>query len=211
MSTKAKKKVKGKVPAEAAAKPEESQKTPVAAKPAEPKAKSQPKAKTKTPPKAKAKTSPKAKAKAKPKAKAKVKAKVKKPAPVPAKPAVPAGDPEVVSAPGSESEGMSNVGVVVGPKGGDGSKPVSVEAITCLRCGDTIYSRAEHDMRWCSCDTIAVDGGFSYIKITGRTDQYTKSVFPVDASKSDLFLDWNNDINKFGLIKGTTAPRTVAQ
>lgn len=40
--------------------------------------------------------------------------------------------------------------------------------IRCLQCGDAIYSKYTHDFKWCKCDTVAVDGGPSYLRIVGE-------------------------------------------
>lgn len=37
-------------------------------------------------------------------------------------------------------------------------------AARCTHCGDIIESKSVHDFRWCSCKTIAVDGGCEYLK-----------------------------------------------
>ena len=37
-------------------------------------------------------------------------------------------------------------------------------AARCVHCGDIIESTHVHDFKWCSCGTIAVDGGHSYLK-----------------------------------------------
>lgn len=37
-------------------------------------------------------------------------------------------------------------------------------AARCTHCGDVIESTHVHDFKWCSCKTIAVDGGHSYLK-----------------------------------------------
>lgn len=34
----------------------------------------------------------------------------------------------------------------------------------CKNCGDIIESRHTHEMVWCSCQSIAVDGGHSYLR-----------------------------------------------
>ena len=36
--------------------------------------------------------------------------------------------------------------------------------IRCKKCGDTIESKYTHDFKWCSCHSVAVDGGLSYMK-----------------------------------------------
>ena len=37
-------------------------------------------------------------------------------------------------------------------------------AIKCNHCGDVIESTHVHDFKWCSCKTVAVDGGKLYPK-----------------------------------------------
>lgn len=41
---------------------------------------------------------------------------------------------------------------------------VVVNKAQCAVCGDIIESVHRHDFKWCSCRSIAVDGGKSYIK-----------------------------------------------
>lgn len=38
----------------------------------------------------------------------------------------------------------------------------------CKKCGDIIESRYTHEMVWCSCKSIAVDGGHSYLRQTAE-------------------------------------------
>lgn len=40
-------------------------------------------------------------------------------------------------------------------------------AAECLICGDVIESKHRHDFVWCSCRSIAVDGGRDYLKRIG--------------------------------------------
>lgn len=37
-------------------------------------------------------------------------------------------------------------------------------AVKCLNCGDVIESKHRHDFVWCSCQSVAVDGGKDYLK-----------------------------------------------
>mgnify|MGYP003300183423 CR=1 FL=1 len=37
-------------------------------------------------------------------------------------------------------------------------------SIQCNYCGDIIESLHRHDLKWCRCGTVAVDGGKSYLK-----------------------------------------------
>ena len=36
--------------------------------------------------------------------------------------------------------------------------------IKCKHCGDIIESTHVHDFKWCSCGTVAVDGGHYYLR-----------------------------------------------
>lgn len=78
---------------------------------------------------------------------------------------------------------------------------ITVNAIRCNKCGDTIYSRSRHDFRWCSCGSCAIDGGQKdYIKVTGMDFSYT-TLDLENVSLSDLYNDWSKSINKYGLIQ----------
>ena len=77
-----------------------------------------------------------------------------------------------------------------------------INAIKCKKCGDTIYSRCRHDMRWCTCKSCAIDGGFDYIKICGNVENIeSKHIDIGNITELELYQDWNYDTNKYGLIK----------
>lgn len=78
---------------------------------------------------------------------------------------------------------------------------MKILASQCLNCNDIVYSRARHDMRGCTCGDIAVDGGFDYYKVCYKTNAPSPIEIEVDATRQELFDDWNEHINKFGLIK----------
>ena len=75
-----------------------------------------------------------------------------------------------------------------------------VKAVTCSRCGDTIFSRARDDCRYCSCGAIFIDGGFDDIKVGGDLDCKIEEL-EINATKQELYEDWNSHRDKFGLIK----------
>lgn len=81
---------------------------------------------------------------------------------------------------------------------------MKINAIKCKLCGDIIYSRAKHDMRYCSCGTHAIDGGFNYNRIVFKkaATDFDSIEIDSDVTRQELFEDWNNNINKYGLIKG---------
>jgi tRNA(Ile2) C34 agmatinyltransferase TiaS len=37
-------------------------------------------------------------------------------------------------------------------------------AVCCDKCGEVIESLHRHDFKWCSCGSVAVDGGLDYTK-----------------------------------------------
>ena len=43
-------------------------------------------------------------------------------------------------------------------------------AVTCLNCGDFIYSAHRHHYNQCTCGSIAVDGGQEYLRRVGALD-----------------------------------------
>jgi hypothetical protein len=44
---------------------------------------------------------------------------------------------------------------------------IAINKAKCLKCNDIIESKHVHDFKWCSCKTIAVDGGHEYLKRLG--------------------------------------------
>ena len=45
----------------------------------------------------------------------------------------------------------------------------------CVKCGDEIESVHRHDFKWCSCESIAVDGGKSYLRRLGDILNYEET------------------------------------
>lgn len=80
-----------------------------------------------------------------------------------------------------------------------------VAGIVCPKCGDVIYSRCTRDCHHCSCGAVAVDGGFIHLKISFNPADGVpqhKSVDIGDISRAELYDDWNENVDKYGLIKG---------
>lgn len=42
----------------------------------------------------------------------------------------------------------------------------------CRKCGDVIESVHRHDLQWCSCEAIAVDGGAAYHRRIGNREDF---------------------------------------
>jgi hypothetical protein len=83
-----------------------------------------------------------------------------------------------------------------------------IKGIKCVKCMDVLYSRARHDMRFCSCGSAAIDGGFDYIKVTGEPEFIEDCEVNVldGADKNEvvktLYDDWKNKTDKFGRLPG---------
>lgn len=80
------------------------------------------------------------------------------------------------------------------------------QAIKCPKCEDIVYSRHRHDLRWCSCNSCYIDGGFDYTRvgfITAIDPKDIKSItLQFDIPKEDLYNDYKSGANKHGIIKG---------
>ena len=77
-----------------------------------------------------------------------------------------------------------------------------VSCVRCSKCKDIIYSRARHDWHNCTCGNISIDGGFDYCHY-GFTIKPPKRVIKyINATRSQLYQDWNYQKDKYGIIKG---------
>lgn len=47
---------------------------------------------------------------------------------------------------------------------------ILVNKIQCNKCKDIIESKNLHDFKWCSCKSIAVDGGLEYLRRVGNLE-----------------------------------------
>ena len=50
-------------------------------------------------------------------------------------------------------------------------KKIVKNAIRCKYCGDVIESTSVHDFKFCSCESVAVDGGHDYLRRCFKTSQ----------------------------------------
>jgi len=83
---------------------------------------------------------------------------------------------------------------------------MKIKALKCLNCGDIIYSRARHDFHSCSCEDrdsrISIDGGFDYCRMAySDNSRYEWVEIDVNATKEELYDDWNEGRDDFGIIK----------
>jgi hypothetical protein len=85
---------------------------------------------------------------------------------------------------------------------------MKVTAIRCPLCKDTVYSRARHDYRSCGCQSVAIDGGQNaYFRVSYNPERTgIINTIEVDlgdeVTLQDLHRDWNESIDKLGIIKG---------
>lgn len=49
---------------------------------------------------------------------------------------------------------------------------ILVNQIECLKCGDKPFLANRHDFKYCKCGAVAVEGGMSYLKISGEAGIY---------------------------------------
>ena len=49
-------------------------------------------------------------------------------------------------------------------------KKILVNKIQCKKCKDVIESKHVHDFKWCTCKSIAVDGGLEYLRRIGNLE-----------------------------------------
>ena len=66
----------------------------------------------------------------------------------------------------------SSSGYIRGKDLSEINNELTVDAIECLNCGDTIYSPHRHSTVYCTCEETAIDGGRDYIKVTGNPLDY---------------------------------------
>lgn len=97
----------------------------------------------------------------------------------------------------------------VKPKFIDDKKPITVIGYQCLKCKDIVFSRARHDCRGCSCESLFVDGGFDYNKISYSPERKPPKLIHIEinVSKGELFNDWNYGKNEYGIIKKGEKPK----
>lgn len=55
---------------------------------------------------------------------------------------------------------------------------IFINAAVCKKCGDYIRSKHRHDFKFCSCGSVAVDGGSHYAKRIGQEDDYIDIIEP---------------------------------
>lgn len=66
----------------------------------------------------------------------------------------------------------------------------------CLVCGESLYFRVPLDYRTCSCGATKLSKDWDW------NDHYAEvGIAVIDATVDDLYSDWGNGSNKYGVIK----------
>lgn len=60
---------------------------------------------------------------------------------------------------------------------------ITKNAIRCNKCGEVIESVHVHDFKWCSCKSVAVDGGHEYLRRVGNPNDFTDISITVKEEK----------------------------
>ena len=81
---------------------------------------------------------------------------------------------------------------------------MKITARRCPNCKDVLYSRAQHDFRTCGCGDTSVDGGPGVERTIYKKEIPENVELDVNVTKDQLYDDWNNRINKYGIVKDET-------
>ena len=77
---------------------------------------------------------------------------------------------------------------------------MKIIATECPNCFNILYSRAQHDFRTCGCGNTSVDGGQLKARVLYK-DKPPKSIeIDVDVTEQQLYDDWNNRKDKYGIV-----------
>lgn len=52
---------------------------------------------------------------------------------------------------------------------------IVLNSIKCLHCNEVITSRSRHDFKFCTCKSVAVDGGEAYLRRLGQRSDYEEA------------------------------------
>jgi hypothetical protein len=81
---------------------------------------------------------------------------------------------------------------------------IIVNQVRCKKCGDEPYSAHRHDFKYCTCGSIAVDGGQEYLRRVGDPHNYEDMSYElpnevVEACKKAV--EWGKETgrNDFGI------------
>ena len=67
--------------------------------------------------------------------------------------------------------------------------PITQYGIKCLKCGDELYSSNRRDFKWCSCESVSIDGGDECPRINGNKEdweQISRQAYKYTKTKEEL-------------------------
>ena len=79
----------------------------------------------------------------------------------------------------------------------------------CLHCGDKPYSAHVHDMSWCGCGMMAVDGGMEYLRRAGDPDSILEMSIEINDMDYELLKEAIEDDTKNTLGKVCNVARVL--
>jgi hypothetical protein len=83
-----------------------------------------------------------------------------------------------------------------------------IKAIKCNTCNNIVYSRAEGDYRECACGSVGAFGGQAYAKYNAAAESsHEKIIINLDIHLDDLYNDWKEMVDVYGLINATDTRR----
>lgn len=83
-----------------------------------------------------------------------------------------------------------------------------VQAIKCYKCGDILYSRCASDFHYCTCNTCYVDDGPGVGRIGApEIEKIGRTIVNLAAGRGDLYDDWNDLGQAYGLVQGEDTPK----
>ncbi len=65
---------------------------------------------------------------------------------------------------------------------------IECNKIRCKKCGDIIESKNVHDMKWCTCGAVAVDGGHEYLRRLGNIDDMEELSVTKEIKEDELVV-----------------------
>ena len=75
---------------------------------------------------------------------------------------------------------------------------IRINRIKCKKCGDIIESYHVHDFKWCSCKSVAIDGGREYLRRLGYPEDYEELSHHIQLAEitTDCFEIVENALSK---------------
>jgi hypothetical protein len=79
---------------------------------------------------------------------------------------------------------------------------MKVNSIQCPICKEVVFSRTRHDLRYCGCGCVGIDGGREYTKINFHgTKAPAVNQVEIYQTPAELYNDWRTNADNFGRIK----------